>query len=109
MLARSGGILGRDDALSSIVLEQLYRHLADRLVSCAFAHTNQGNAIADRHHVAALQRGAAVVDVGVTPPDGKVAALEFGVIFVDGRQVQRLLAPSGPVHGIHCDTTINPA
>ncbi len=50
-----------------------------------------------------------MVHVGIAPPDLEVAALELGVIFVDRRQVQRLLAPRRPVHGVHRDAAIDPA
>ena len=42
------------------------------------AHADEHDALADRHHVAALERGAGEVLVGIAEPDLEIAALEVG-------------------------------
>ena len=54
------------------------RHLEDGLIAGALAHPDQHHAIADRHDVAALQRGRAVVHVRIAEPDGELAVAEVG-------------------------------
>ena len=50
-----------DHPLGRPLLEQRRRELADRLARGALAHADQHVALADRHHVAALERGQAMV------------------------------------------------
>jgi hypothetical protein len=43
--------------------------LADRLAGRPLAHPDGDRAVADRHHVPALERGETPVTLGIAPPD----------------------------------------
>ena len=91
------------------MLEERLRHLADSLVGGAFTHTNQDHAFADGHYITALQRGAAVVHIRVTPPDGEIPTFEVGMVLVDRSQVEGFFAAGRPVHRIDRYTVVDPA
>ena len=54
MAARLFGIMAADHAGRRLVLEQLAGHLQHGLARGALAHADEDDALADRHHVAAL-------------------------------------------------------
>ena len=92
-----GAVLGHDhgdDPLGGALREQRPGDLLDHAGLGALAEPDQDGAVADRLHVAALQRGAAEV-VGVEPPvvaELRVPVLEVGlgehrVVAVDGGDV----------------------
>ena len=97
-----------DDALGGALLEQRRRELADGLARGALAHADQHVALADRHHVAALQRREAVVLGRVAPPDVDLAG-EVRMELVDRRRQDRLLVPRRPVQRVERDAAVNPA
>src|ERR1700733_6019151 len=79
-----------DDALRAAALEQGERELADGLPRRALAHADQDIAFANRHNIAAFERGEAPVLGRVAPPDVDLAG-EVWVEFVDGGREYRLL------------------
>ena len=97
-----------DDALGGALLEQRRGELADALARGALAHADQDVALADRHHVAALDRGEAVVLGRVAPPDVDLAG-EVGVELVDRRGEDRLLVARGPVQRVQRHAAVDPA
>ena len=76
MAARLFGIRQPMTRVAALLLEQRSAHLADGLMGRALAHADQHDALADRHDVAAFDRGAGEILVGIAPPDLEVAALE---------------------------------
>ena len=65
-------------------------------------------ALADRHHVAALQRGEAMVLGRIAPPDVDLAG-EVGMKLVDGCRQDRLFVPRGPIKRVERDAAVDPA
>ena len=101
--------LGGDHPGRRAFVEQRLRELAHRLVRRALAHADQHHSLAHRHDVAALQLGGApVAGRWVTPPHLEITALEFRVVLVDGRQMERFLATCRPVHRIDRHTVVDP-
>ena len=82
--------------------------LADRLARGALAHADQHIALADRHHVAALERGEAMVLGRIAPPDLHLAG-EVGMELVDRGGEDRLLVPRRPVQRVERAAAVDPA
>ncbi len=100
MAARLFGIRQPITRVARLVLEELGRHLEHGLARRALAHADEHDALADRHDVAALERGGAEGLVGVAPPDREVAALEARMELVDRALQQRLRLARGPEHRV---------
>ena len=98
-----------DDARRGALLDQLVGQLVDRLARGALAHADQHHALADRHDVAALDRGCAESLVGVAPPDAEVGALEARVELVDRALQQRLRLARRPEHRVAGHALVDPA
>ena len=79
-----------------------------RLTRGPLAHADQHVALADRHHVAALERGQAVVLGRVAPPHVDLAG-EVGMELVDRRGQDRLLVARRPEQRVERDTAVDPA
>ena len=79
-----------------------------RLARGPLAHADQDDALADRHHVAALDGGQTVVLGRVAPPDVDLAG-EVGMELVDRRGEDRLLVARGPVQRIERHAAVDPA
>ena len=74
-------------------------------------HADDDDPLADRHHVAALEGGHAVVArdaVGVAEPDVELLVGERRVEPVDRRGEQGLLTPRRPVHRVQRDAPEDP-
>ena len=67
--ARLLGMTQAIDPRCRLRLEQAMGDLSDTLVVGALTHADQHDALADRHHVAAFDAGAAEILVGVAEPD----------------------------------------
>ena len=76
--------------------EQVLREDARRARVRALALTDEQDAVADRHHVAALERRAAPVVVDAAEPDRELGRAEARVEAVDGLEVQRLVLARRP-------------
>ena len=98
-----------DDALRRLLGEQRPGDLADGLHGGALAHADEDDAVADGHHVAALDGRRPVVGVGIAEPDLEPGVLERRVERVDRRRQQGLLAPGRPVHRVEGDAAVDPA
>ncbi|MNH06510.1 hypothetical protein D3C79_658800 [compost metagenome] len=100
---------GDDDFVHRAFGEQVLCQLADGLARGAFAHADQHDALADRHHVAAFEGRLAVVFVRVAVPDLEVGTGELGVELVDGGGQQGFLTARRPVHRVQRHATVDPA
>src|SRR6516165_134489 len=83
--------------------------LADRLASGPLARADEDDALADRHDIAALESGGAVIPVGIPEPELEVATLEDRMILVDRALQQGFGLARRPVHRVAGDPAIDPA
>ena len=72
------------------------------------AHADQHDALADRHDVAAFDRGKAVIGRRIAPPDVDLAR-EVGMEPVDRRGEDRLLMTCRPEQRVDRDAAVDPA
>ena len=106
--ARSFGIAATMTRSAAPFFEQGRRELADRLPRGALAHADQDVALADRHHVAALERRQALILGRVAPPDVDLAG-EVRMELVDRRGEDRLLVARRPVQRVQGHAAVDPA
>ncbi|MNH05872.1 hypothetical protein D3C79_652210 [compost metagenome] len=100
---------GDDHFLDGALGEQVLRELADGLARGALTHADEHDAIADRHHITAFERGIAMVLVRVAIPHLEVGLGERLVELVDGGGQQGFLATRRPVHRVQRHAAVDPA
>ena len=100
--------LGPDHEPRRTLREHVGGEHAHRPRGRALAHADQDDAVADRHHVAALHARHAPVVVGAAEPDLEVGVAEARMEAVDRLDVQRLELARRPEHRIERHTAVQP-
>ena len=100
---------GRDHNPACCILgKQGTRHLGDGLPRGSLTHSDEYRAIANRHDVATLEGGHAMISLGAAIPDLEVTLGEDGVTSVNGASQDGFLLTSRPTHWIEGDTAEDP-
>ncbi|MNP55719.1 hypothetical protein D3C76_1503860 [compost metagenome] len=92
-----------------LVGKQRGGQLGDRLMRSTLTHPNQHGFVANRHHVAAFERGSTVVYGWIPPPDVNIGFAKVWVELIDRRGQNGLFVTGRPIQWVQGHAAVDPA